>query len=224
MIKLRITTAGGTKIELDIPIDDSKPASIESAVPYQPEPVTPVETATETQDEVVRLFDEPTPVQPATDLEDAMWKYKTSPTFPSNQDLEPIENERRDGEKGEDGRIGGVGERKEDGEKGKPERLDTQNIFTITFDCKNGCYCPPTKLTKIYIEQYGEQTVLQEYLQAQAWLLANPTRMKTIKGTGRFLNSWLRRARKFAMQNVPARVHQKADNLLSNANTQTEGW
>jgi hypothetical protein len=102
--------------------------------------------------------------------------------------------------------------------------LDTQNIFTITFDCKNGCYCPPTKLTKSYIEQYGEQTVLQEYFQAQAWLLANPTRMKTIKGTGRFLNSWLRRARKFAMQNVPARVHQKADNLLSNANTQTEGW
>jgi len=71
MIKLRITTAGGTKIELDIPIDDSEPASTESAVPYHPAQDTPVEVPTESQDEVVRMFDEPTPVQSAQDLADA---------------------------------------------------------------------------------------------------------------------------------------------------------
>jgi hypothetical protein len=228
MIKLRITTAGGTKIELDIPIDNSKPASIESAVPYQPEPVTPVETATETQDEVVRLFDEPTPVQPATDLEQAIRKYQTSPTFPSNQDLEPIENERRDGEKGEDGRIGGVGERKEDGEKGKPER-------SIAFDFKFMCkgkddYTPPDLLVQNHLAAYGEEFVIAQYREAQNWLLTNTHKLKTLGGTGKYLSGWLKRskkyqddeARKLAAQ--PVRVYQKADNLLSNANTQTEGW
>ena len=228
MIKLRITTAGGTKIELDIPIDDSTPASTQSAVPYQPEPVTPVETATETQDEVVRLFDEPTPVQPATDLEQAIRKYQTSPTFPSNKDLEPIENERREGEKGEDGRIGGVGERKEDGEKGKPER-------SIAFDFKFMCkgkddYTPPDLLVQNHLAAYGEEFVIAQYREAQNWLLTNTHKLKTLGGTGKYLSGWLKRskkyqddeARKLAAQ--PVRVYQKADNLLSNANTQTEGW
>jgi hypothetical protein len=250
MIKLRITTAGGTKIELDIPIDDSKPASIESAVPYQPEPVTPVETATETQDEAVRLFDEPTPVQPATDLEQAIRKYQTSPTFPSNKDLEPtgkrytsveamIEDtcpeildafkqslQQGEGEKGEDGRIGGVGERKEDGEKGKPEQSEA---FNFEFPCKGGKYTPPVQLVKNHIATYGEQFVIEEYREAQNWLIFTPARLKTEGGTGKYLSGWLKRSRKFREEEArkiaaqPVRVHQKADNLLSNANTQ-EGW
>jgi hypothetical protein len=251
MIKLRITTAGGTKIELDIPIDDSTPASIQSAVPYQPEPVTPVETATETQDEVVRMFDEPAPVQPATDLEDAMWKYKTSPTFPSNKDLEPtgkrytsveamVEDtcpeildafkqslQQGEGEKGEDGRIGGVGERKEDGEKGKPEQSEA---FNFNFPCKGGTYNPPAQLVQNHIAAYGEQVVIDEYREAQNWLITNPARIKTGPGTGKYLTGWLKRGRKFREDEArklaaqPVRVYQKADNLLSNANTQTEGW
>jgi len=251
MIKLRITTAGGTKIELDIPIDDSKPASIESAVPYQPAPEPVVETATETQDEVVRMFDEPTPIQPATDLEEAMWKYKTSPTFPSNQDLKStgkrytsveamIEDtcpeiletfiqslQQGEGEKGEDGRIGGVGERKEDGEKGKPEQSEA---FNFQFTCKGGTYNPPTQLVKNHIATYGEQFVIEEYREAQNWLITNPQKIKTENGTGKYLSGWLRRSRKFREEEArklaaqPVRVFQKADNLLSNANTQTEGW
>jgi hypothetical protein len=252
MIKLRITTAGGTKIELDIPIDDSKPASTESAVPCQPAQDTPVETATESQDEVVRMFDEPTPVQSAQDLADsfskqlsryenifredtmsvqqatdelekAMMKYKTSPTFPSNQDLE-IES--REGEKGEDGRIGGVGERKEDGEKGKPEQSEA---FNFEFPCKGGKYTPPPQLVKNHIATYGEQFVIEEYREAQNWLIFTPARLKTEGGTGKYLSGWLRRSRKFREEEArkiaaqPVRVHQKADNLLSNANTQ-EGW
>jgi hypothetical protein len=252
MIKLRITTAGGTKIELDIPIDDSTPASIESAVPYQPEPVTPVETPTETQDAVVRLFDEPTPIQPATDLEEAMWKYKTSPTFPSNQDLKPtgkrytsvesmVEDtcpeildafrqslQQGEGEKGEDGRIGGVGERKEDGEKGKPER-------SIAFDFKFMCkgkddYTPPDLLVQNHLAAYGEEFVIAQYREAQNWLLTNTHKLKTLGGTGKYLSGWLKRSKKYQDEEArklvaqPVRVFQKADNLLSNANTQTEGW
>lgn len=251
MIKLRITTAGGTKIELDIPIDDSKPASTESAVPYQPAQDTPVETATESQDEVVRMFDEPTPIQPVSKLAQAMWEYKTSPTFPSNKDLEPtgkrytsveamVEDtcpeileafmqslQHGEGEKGEDGRIGGVGERKEDGEKGKPEQSEA---FTFEFPCKKGKYNPPAQLVKNHIATYGEQFVIEEYREAQNWLITNPQKIKTETGTGRYLSGWLKRSRKFREEEArkiaaqPVRVYQKADNLLSNANTQTEGW
>jgi hypothetical protein len=251
MIKLRITTAGGTKIELDIPIDDSKPASIEPAVPYQSEPETPAEVPTELQDEVVRMFDEPTPVQPATDLEQAMRKYQVSPTFPSNKDLQPtgkryasvesmIEDISREiledfnqglqqgeGEKGEDGRIGGVGERKEDGEKGKPEQSEA---FTFEFPCKGGKYVPPAQLVKNHIATYGEQFVIEEYREAQNWLITNPQKIKTENGTGKYLSGWLRRSRKFREEEarkiaaMPVRVHQKADNLLSSTNAQTQGW
>ena len=251
MIKLRITTAGGTKIELDIPIDDSKPASIESAVPYQPDPETPAEAPTESQDELVRMFDEPTPVQPATDLEQAMRKYQVSPTFPSNKDLEPtgkrytsveamIEDtcpeilesfiqslQQGEGEKGEDGRIGGVGERKEDGEKGKPEQ---GGAFHFEFPCKGGKYNPPAQLVKNHIATYGLQIVLEEYREAQNWLITNPHKIKTETGTGKYLSGWLKRGRKFREEEarkiaaMPVRVHQKADNLLSSTNAQTQGW
>lgn len=253
MIKLRITTAGGTKIELDIPIDDSKPASTEPAVPYQSTQDTRVETATESQDEPVRMFDEPTPVQSVQDLVDAyqgklaqcadilgdgtmsaeqatealdkaMWKYKTSPTFPSNQDLE-IDS--REGEKGEDGRIGGVGERKEDGEKGKPEQSEA---FNFEFPCKGGKYTPPAQLVTNHIATYGEQFVIEEYREAQNWLIVTPARLKTEGGTGKYLSGWLKRSRKFREEEArkiaaqPVRVHQKADNLLSSTNAQTQGW
>jgi len=280
MIKLRITTAGGTKIELDIPIDDSKPASTESAVPCQPAQDTLVETATESQDEVVRMFDEPKPVQSVQDLveayqgklaqcadilgggpmseekatealDKAMRKYNTSPTFPSNKDLEPtgkrytsvekmVEDtcpeileafmqslQQGEGEKGEDGRIGGVGERKEDGEKGKPEQSEA---FNFEFPCKGGKYTPPPQLVKNHIATYGEQFVIEEYREAQNWLIFTPARLKTEGGTGKYLSGWLRRSRKFREEEArkiaaqPVRVHQKADNLLSNANAQTEGW
>ena len=247
MIKLRITTAGGTKIELDIPIDDSKPASIEAAVPYQPEPETPAEVPTESQDEVVRMFDEPTPVQSAQDLEQAIRKYQVSPTFPSNKDLQPtgkrytsvekmiedtcpeiLERFRQgEGEKGEDGRIGGVGERKEDGEKGKPEQSEA---FTFEFPCKGGKYNPPAQLVKNHIATYGEQIVIEEYREAQNWLITNPQKIKTETGTGRYLSGWLKRGRKFREEEarkiaaMPVRVHQKADNLLSSTNAQTQGW
>ncbi|CAB5224908.1 hypothetical protein UFOVP742_35 [uncultured Caudovirales phage] len=251
MIKLRITTAGGTKIELDIPIDDSKPASIEPAVPYQPEPGTPVEVPTESQDEVVRMFDEPTPVQPAQDFEQAIRKYQVSPTFPSNKDLEPtgkrytsveamVEDtcpeileafmqslQQGEGEKGEDGRIGGVGERKEDGEKGKPEQSEA---FTFEFPCKGGKYTPLPQLVKNHIATYGEQIVIEEYREAQNWLITNPQKIKTEAGTGKYLSGWLKRGRKFREEEarkiaaMPVRVHQKADNLLSSTNAQTQGW
>ena len=251
MIKLRITTAGGTKIELDIPIDDSKPASTESAVPCQPAQDTPVETAKESQEQVVRMFDKPTPVQPAQDLADSfsaqlgryenifredvmtvkqatdeleaeLRKYNTSPTFPSNKDLE---NESREGEKGEDGRIGGVGERKEDGEKGKPEQSEA---FNFEFPCKGGKYSPPAQLVKNHIATYGEQMVLEEYREAQNWLITNPQKIKTETGTGKYLSGWLRRSRKFreeqASKMAAMAPRKQNDNLLANANQTTEGW
>ena len=151
--------------------------------------------------------------------------------FPSMSEcLQPTKAEREDGEGVEVGlgRIGGVGERKEDGEKGKPER-------SIAFDFKFMCkgkddYTPPDLLVQNHLAAYGEEFVIAQYREAQNWLLTNTHKLKTLGGTGKYLSGWLKRskkyqddeARKLAAQ--PVRVFQKADNLLSNANTQTEGW
>lgn len=243
MIKLRITTAGGTKIELDIPIDESKPASIESAVPYQPAQDTPVEVPTESQGEVVRMFDKPAPVQPAQDLADyfsshesifshenifcgdamsaeqatealdkAMWKYKTSPTFPSNKDLE-LTGKRYTSVQDM------VDELKQDPESGK-----TMSLYDITYVTQDGKeWKVPPGLMKDLIIIYGEKTVEQELWKAHAWLEADPKRRKTSRGMGRYLNGWLSRAS--SMVRTPIKTLLKRDNslLATNGNTQ-EGW
>ena len=68
-ISINITYKSGTKVELVVPLEE--PAQIVSQPESQPEsPVTPE------------------PVQPAQDLADAVWKYKTAPVFPSNAALD----------------------------------------------------------------------------------------------------------------------------------------
>jgi len=67
-ISINITYVSGTKVELVVPLEE----------PYQfaqslSEPESPVT---------------PEPVQPAQDLADAVWKYKTAPVFPSNAALD----------------------------------------------------------------------------------------------------------------------------------------
>jgi hypothetical protein len=121
-----------------------------------------------------------------------------------------------------------VGERKEDGEKGKPER-------SIAFDFKFMCkgkddYTPPDLLVQNHLAAYGEEFVIAQYREAQNWLLTNTHKLKTLGGTGKYLSGWLKRSKKYQDEEArklaaqPVRVYQKADNLLSNANTQTEGW
>jgi hypothetical protein len=83
---------------------------------------------------------------------------------------------------------------------------------------------------KNHIATYGEQFVTEEYREAQNWLIVTPTRLKSKEGTGKYLSGWLRRSRKFREEEarkiaaMPVRVHQKADNLLSSTNAQTQGW
>ena len=123
------------------------------------------------------------------------------------------------------GRIGGVGERKEDGEKGKPEQSEA---FNFEFPCKGGKYSPPAQLVKNHIATYGEQMVLEEYREAQNWLITNPQKIKTETGTGKYLSGWLRRSRKFreeqASKMAAMAPRKQNDNLLANANQTTEGW
>lgn len=64
-ISINITYVSGTKVELVVPLEE--PCQIVS------EPELPVT---------------PEPVQPAQDLADAVWKYKTAPAFPSNAALD----------------------------------------------------------------------------------------------------------------------------------------
>lgn len=68
-ISINITYVSGTKVELVVPLEE--PCQIVSEPESQLEsPVTPK------------------PVQPAQDLADAVWKYKTAPAFPSNAALD----------------------------------------------------------------------------------------------------------------------------------------
>lgn len=239
MIKLRITTAGGTKIELDIPIDDSKPASIESAVPYQPAQETPVEVPVESQGEVVRMFDEPAPVQPAQDLADAFSAvkevnryenifrpkepsikemtadlqraYDTAPTFPSNKDLEPTGKRYTSVQDM-------VDELKQDPESGR-----TMSLYDITFVTQDGKeWKVPPGLMKDFITIYGEKTVEQELWKAHAWIEADIHRRKTARGMGRYLNGWLSRAS--SMVRTPIKTLLKRDTLMASNGSTQESW
>ena len=99
----------------------------------------------------------PEPVQPATDLAQAMEHvYKTSPTFPSNKDLEPTGK-----------RYTSVREMVVDTCPEILEQFDgtTRNIHNMTFLTQDGKeYTVPPGLMRDLVTIYGEKTVEQELL------------------------------------------------------------
>lgn len=190
-ISINITYTSGTKVELVVPLEE--PAQIVSQLDSQPE--SPV-----------------TPVQPAQDLADAMWQYKTAPAFPSNKDLEPSGKRYTSVQEM-------VDEFKQDPESGK-----TMSLYDITYVTQEGKeWKVPPGLMKDLIIIYGEKTVEQELWKAHAWLEADPKRRKTSRGMGRYLNGWLSRAS--SMVRTPIKTLLKRDNslLATNGNTQ-ESW
>jgi hypothetical protein len=114
-----------------------------------------------------------------------------------------------------------MGERKERGEE--EEKPD---LYAMTFDAIGGQYAPPHGLISDFIAAYGQDVVERELHKARAWLTANSNNRKTIKGMGRFLNSWLCRAQKVPRIAVKAAVAKPAatGSLLEAANNSQEGW
>ena len=127
-------------------------------------------------------------------------------------------------EKGEIGRIGGVGERKESGEReGEPEsESGSSDITAFLFPCEDGYEWSCSRdLARDFLTAFGRDHVEKEFLKARMWLLANPERRKTRRGMGRFLQSWLCRQQNIPRQPIKTLVQ---DSLLADGNKTLNGW
>lgn len=131
-----------------------------------------------------------------------------------------------EGEKEGVGRIGGVGERKDEGDEGE-ERGRNLDLCSVQFPCSDGEDWQADKvMVDAFIIAYGEAAVRTAFPRAKMWLLAHPERRKTQKGMLRFLNRWL------STPSTPGYVHNK-NSLNRDVRTTTkivkgrptvEGW
>lgn len=247
-ISIKITYKTGTTVDLSIPLQDAN-TSISapqqpSAVVYQEAPTTLVEepiVAQETapsignDDEVVGF------VVSNEDLRPSGKRYKSveemvAVTCPELAH-EIISEKGCEGEDGVgDGRIGGVGERKEEAGEGegrgeKHERFEALNydaeidtpLDGFEFPCENGSmYVPPMPLVRDFILAFGEEHVRVEFLKARSWLTANPDKRKTYRGMGRYLNTWL--CHNSGMKRIAVKQILETKSLLANGKQTQEGW
>lgn len=208
-MNIRITYKSGTVVEINFPMDeatitgDSKPAAEQSAVVYQPEVETKAEEAIPAQETATKTWDE-------------------SYNFPSNaafESVEPLKLGEEGVGKAEDGKIGGVGERKEGDERGGEENQEHLRYFDTK--CGTG-YRLPEKLLKLFVSTYGQAFTDLELAAAEQWLVANARKRKTVLGTGRYLTSWLKRAYRNAQ--AAKRGTVPSSNLLAVTGGRNEGW
>jgi hypothetical protein len=222
-ITIKITHTNGTSMDIAIPV-------------LIPEPVSAATSSTL----AVSMPEQPHPaVEPAILVEsdkvaddDKGWSAASNKLSESLEKLEKLEKALEKegvGEEGEgDGRIGGMGERKEEGGEGegreeKPEQIE-DSIFNFQFPTKQGTYAPPAPLVRDFISVFGEECVLTEFLKARAWLLANPDKQKKLRGMGRYLNSWLCHKNGFNRVSIKQQVAIKTGSLIDDAKETSQGW
>lgn len=180
MIKLTITTKGGTTVSLDIPDHDEVVFHQAVEEIQVPEPAREEVVASTSVDEVLAQAEE------------------------QQQETEPaLEDE--------------------------PNPFDyyatiNTSLDSFQFPCADkSMYCPPMPLVRDFILAFGEEHVRREFLKARSWLVANPEKRKTQRGMSRYLNAWL--CRQAGMERTPLKaITPKTDSLLSNGNTESEGW
>lgn len=90
------------------------------------------------------------------------------------------------------------------------------------FPCQTGMYVPPEKLTRDFVLAFGQEHVAKEFLKARLWLLANPDKLKTARGMGRYLNAWL--SREAGMKRVAIKEATKTGSLLDEGQENHSGW
>ncbi len=122
--------------------------------------------------------------------------------------------EKRVGEDEGAGRIGGMGERKGEGEGEGGEENHVQ------FKCQDGDYTLPPTLLNDFKAAFGHAFVDAELTKARLWAETNPMKRKTRRGMGRFLNAWLCRAQ--GEKRVP--ISKRSGSLLDACNSTQEGW
>jgi len=217
-ITIKITYWGGTVMDVSIPI------AIEAARTVEQPPAAVV-----TPDEVHVASEPAIPVAGGLvdtfcnevtleDLKPSGNRYKSVADM-----VEAFESSRentlgkeRVGEEGEgDGRIGGMGERKEEGGEGEGGEENLEQ-----FRCSDGFYSIPPNLYSDFCAAFGQPTVDRELTLARLWVETNPPKRKTRRGMGRFLNAWMCRAQGEKRQPLKGR----SGSLLEASNTSQAGW
>ena len=227
-ITIKITHASGTVMEVSIPMLDSAPVQAAPAV------VTPdeVHVASETaipaadapscsldDDEVLRDVqpDDLLPTGKRYASVQAMVADTLGADFASAFLACDTTGEKRVGEEGEgDGRIGGMGERKEEGGEGE----GGEENRVLVFKCQDGDYTLPPTLHADFCSAFGAPTANLELTKARLWCETNTQNRKTRRGMGRFLNAWLCRAQGEKRQAIKSR----SGSLLEANNTSQKGW
>ena len=221
-ITIKITHTNGTVMDISIPVAIEQPA--QTAPQPAPAVTTPEEVHVASEPAIpagsglVDCFGDEITLE---DLKPSGNRYKSVADLISACDeLEPLrENilgkERVGGDGEGDGRIGGMGERKEEvGEgAGGEENLDQ-------FRCADGFYAVPPNLYSDFCAAFGKTMVDHQLTLARLWVETNPPKRKTRRGMGRFLNAWMCRAQGEKRQPLKSR----SGSLLEANNTSQQGW
>ena len=229
-ITIKITHASGTVMEVSIPVLDSAPVQAAPAVVTPDEvhvasepAIPPADAPSCGSDDDAVLWD----IQPG-DLRPSGKRYTSVADMVADLAVELRAEEvaetsrentlgkERVGEEGEgDGRIGGVGERKEEGGEGEGGEENLEQ-----FKCTDGLYSMPPNLYSDFCSAFGQTTVDLELIKARLWMDCNPAKRKTRRGMSRYLNAWLCRAQGEKRQSLKSR----SGSLLEANNTSQKGW
>jgi hypothetical protein len=195
-ITIKITHSNGTVLDISIPVLTPEPTP--SAV------VTPEEAQVASE-----------PAIPAADAPPVGDGVEQVVELPLESLAHDTAGEKRVGEDEGAGRIGGMGERKGEGEGegGEENRV-------LVFKCQDGDYTLPPALHNDFKSAFGADMVDRELTKARLWCETNPQSRKTRRGMGRFLNAWLCRAQ--GEKRVP--IASRTGSLLEANNPSQEGW
>lgn len=107
-------------------------------------------------------------------------------------------------------------------EPDEPKSVDDINLETFEFPVEGGgTYVVGKPLLRDFLFVFSEPHVRMEFAKARSWLLANPTKMKTARGMGRYLNAWLHRTAGVAKAPIKERVQTT---FATNGNQVSSGW
>lgn len=217
-ITIKITHSNGTVLDISIPV--LTPETTLSAVATPPEPqvasepaIPAVNAASEDLDlEVTKEDLRPTGKRYSS--VEAMVADTLGSEFVSRLLACDTTGKKRVGEDEGAGRIGGMGERKGEGEGEGGEENHVQ------FKCQDGDYVLPPALLNDFKAAFGHAFVDSELTKVRLWVETNPMKRKTRRGMGRFLNGWLCRAQ--GEKRVP--ISKRSGSLLDACNSTQEGW
>lgn len=230
-ITIKITYWGGTVMDVSIPIAIEAARTVQQEAPavvtpdevhVASEPAIPAASAPSCvpSDEEIELAYHPDEILPGKKRYksvQAMVADTLGADFASDFLACETTGEKRVGEEGEgDGRIGGMGERKEEGGEGE----GGEENRVLVFKCQDGDYTLPPALHADFCSAFGAPTADRELIKARLWCETNQQNRKTRRGMGRFLNAWLCRAQGEKRQSIKSR----SGSLLEANNTSQKGW